>query len=238
MNVLITGGAEGIGSAISKAFLEKGYNVVINYNKSADKARALAEAYPNALIIKADVSKEAEVKAMFREAAEKLGGIDILVNNAGISVTGLFQDADEKTFDEIMGVNFKSVFLCCKEAAPYMLKKRSGAIINISSIWGVRGASCEALYSASKAAVIGFTEAVAKELAPNGIRVNCVAPGIIDTKMNARLTEADKQELIEETPVGRIGTGEDIAAAVLFLADEKASFITGQTIIADGGFLG
>lgn len=237
MNVLVTGGARGIGEAISRAFLESGNNVIINYNTSEKNANLLKETYPQAHIIRADVSRKEEVEKMFAQIETICGGADVLVNNAGISISGCFQDMSEAELDRIFACNFKSVFFCCKSAVSYMIKKHSGSIINISSIWGVKGASCEAAYSAAKAAVKGFSEALASELAPSGIRVNCIAPGIIDTDMTSAFSEEEMNELIASTPAGRIGTPEDIANTVLFLADEKSSFITGQTIISDGGFL-
>ncbi len=235
--MLVTGGARGIGKAISKAFLESGDTVIINYNTSEKNANLLKKTYPHAHIIRADVSREQEVKHMFAQIEKICGGIDVLVNNAGISAGGCFQDMRETELDRIFACNFKSVFFCCKEAVSHMIKQHSGSIINISSIWGVNGASCEAVYSASKAAVKGFSEALAKELAPSGIRVNCIAPGIIATDMTSGFSEAEMKQMIDATPAGRIGTPEDIANAVLFLADGKAGFITGQTIISDGGFL-
>ena len=183
------------------------------------------------------MSDSNQVKRMFSEINCVFGGVDILVNNAGIAQQKLFTDITDEDFDKMFAVNVKGVFNCCREAVPYMVNRKNGRIINISSIWGISGASCEVHYSASKAAVIGLTKALAKELGPSGICVNCIAPGVIDTPMNSCFDSDTMNALIDETPLMRIGTPEDIAKTVFFFASEDSSFITGQVICADGGFI-
>lgn len=238
---LITGAAKGIGAACSEALASLGYLVIINYNKSKEKAEALQKKIQknggSAYAICADVSKESGVLSLFSEIKKIAPGVDLLVNNAGISHIGLFTDDSTDDYNNIFDTNMKSVFLCSKYAAPYMINKKSGKIINISSMWGITGASCEALYSASKAAVIGFTKAIASELAPSGITVNAIAPGVIDTDMNKNLLPDDLLELKKEIPLGEIGTPEDIANIVCFLASSASDYITGQVINASGGMV-
>ena len=226
--VLITGGTRGIGASISKAFLKKGYRVVAVYKSDEENARLIERA--GAEIYKADVSNESEVKALF----EKIGGVDILVNNAGVSLIKQIQDVSYEEWQRLFAVNVGGAFLCVKEAAKGMIDRQSGLIVNISSVWGEVGASCESVYSSSKAALIGFTKALAKELGYSGIRVNCVSPGVIDTAMNACFTAEEKQALSEEIPMQRFGTGEDVAKAVLFL--EENEYVTGVDIPVNGGF--
>lgn len=234
--VLVTGGSRGIGAAVCRKFAAEGYTVAINYEKSEEKAKALADEI-GGRAFRADVSDYAEVSKMFSEIEAQLGGVNVLVNNAAVSVVGLFQDMTESEWERLFGVNVKGVFNCAKRAVGNMLGKQSGSIVNLSSMWGVTGGSCEAHYSAAKAAVIGYTKALAKELGPSGIRVNCVAPGTVATEMNAHLSKEDLDALAEETPLGRIGTPEEIAEAVFFLASEKASFITGEVLNVNGGFV-
>lgn len=239
--VIITGASGGIGSAIAGAFALGGYNVVIGYNSSFEKAKVLEagllEKGCSVASFKADVSDSAQAQALIDFAKETFGGSYVLVNNAGIAQQKLFTDITDKDFDTMMSSNVKSVFNCSRAVLPLMIHEKWGRIINISSMWGVCGASCEVHYSASKAAVIGLTKALAKEVGPSGITVNCVAPGLIDTPMNGNLDEDTISALCEETPVGRIGTPEDVAKAVLFLADESASFVTGQILGVDGGII-
>ena len=235
---LITGGTRGIGRDIAFEFLQLGYEVVINYC-SNESAAIATQAEFNMLgycpvLMRADVSDEYQVRDMFSEIFRLYNKIDVLVNNAGISYTGVIQDTTPAEWDRIFGVNMRGVYLCSRAVADRMIGMGGGCIINISSIWGEVGASCEVAYSASKAAVIGFTKALAKELAPSGVRVNCVSPGVIDTEMNAHLTQDEMEELIEEIPMGRIGTGADVAKACSFLAE--AGYVTGEIISVGGGF--
>lgn len=231
-NVLITGGSRGIGRACVKAFSAAGYRVFFTYNKSEDLSREL-EKECGAIAIKADVAKESHV--VFDTIA-KYGKVFALINNAGISEQKMFQDISVDDWDRMFNTNIRGMFLTTKGVIDDMISEKSGRIINISSIWGIRGASCEVHYSASKSAVIGFTKALAKEVGPSGITVNCIAPGVIDTDMNSILDGETLCELAEETPIGRLGTPEDIASLALFLCSDKASFITGQVVAADGGF--
>ena len=238
MKIIITGGASGIGLAISKALLAQGHEVLICYHRSAANAKALQETYPNASVFEADVADTRDLDYLFAYAAKLFdGGADVLINNAGVSVVDCFQNVSDEDFDRLMAVNFGAVYKACTRALPHMLAQKKGHIINISSIWGIHGAATEALYSASKAAVIALTEALSSELGRSGIRVNCIAPGVIDTPMNANLSQEDMEALRMATPLNRIGTGEDVAGAVKFLLSDDASFITGQTITVDGGFL-
>lgn len=239
--VLITGSARGIGAATAALFADSGYNVVINYNTSEAEALSLCEKLRvkgcNVIAVKADVSKKNEAEFLFGEAKKAFGGVDVLVNNAGIAQQKLFSDITMQDYDRMFDCNVKSVFNCCQCALPYMIHNKNGRIINISSMWGIVGASCEVHYSASKAAVIGMTKALAREVAPSGITVNCIAPGVIDTPMNKGFDEETINALKEETPVGRIGTPEEIAKAVLFFAEDSSGFITGQVLGIDGGFI-
>lgn len=237
MNVLITGSSKGIGESIARAFYSNGDNVVINYCKSELRAKNLAAELGGALCIKADVSDYAEVDRMFCEVENKLGVIDVLVNNAGVAPSQkVLQDVCENEFDRTVAVNLKGVFNCTKRAVDNMISNRFGRIINISSVWGEVGGSCEAVYSMTKAGVIGFTKSLAKELGLSGITVNAVAPGFIKTDMNAHLTEADGKAFEEEIALGRIGMPEEVASAVVFLAGKSASYITGQILGVNGGY--
>lgn len=239
--VLVTGASRGIGRACALKFAQKGHRVIINYNKSASTAKTLEQEIINsggfAFACQADVSNSEQVRQMFDIINERFGGVDILINNAGIANTKPFCDINEAEWDELFNVNIKGMFNCTKAVLDYMIKKKCGKIVNISSIWGICGASCEVAYSASKAAVIGFSKALASELGPSGICVNCVAPGIIDTDMNASICDEDKNELCNQTPLCRMGSADEIANAVYFLASDEASFITGQIISPNGGFV-
>ncbi len=238
MKIIVTGGASGIGAAISEALLQSGEQVLVCYHSSGQNAEKLRQQYPNAYIFKADMRKSEEIKALFAYAGEIFGGgADALINNAGMSLTDCFQCVEEEAIDALMALNFTAAYKACAAAVPHMIRQGSGNIINISSIWGIKGAATEALYSASKAALIALTQALASELGRSGIRVNCIAPGVIDTKMLAHLSAEDIEQLRLATPLERLGTGEDVAHAVQFLLSEKASFITGQTLTVDGGFL-
>ena len=238
---VITGSARGIGAATAALFADMGFNVVINYNTSEADALALLDKITasggKAIAVQADVSQMSGARHLFDEAKNAFGAVNVLVNNAGIAQQKLFTDITEEDYDRMFDVNVKSIFNCCQCALPDMIHSKYGRIINISSMWGVVGASCEVHYSASKAAVIGLTKALAREVAPSGITVNCIAPGVIDTPMNKGFDEETINALAQETPVGRLGTPDDVARAVAFLADEKSSFITGQTLGIDGGFI-
>ncbi len=234
-NVLITGGSRGIGKGCVYEFAKAGYRVFLNYEKSDDAAQKIC-AETGAIAVKADVSDEESVERM-AELVRKYGRVSVIVNNAGISQIKLFSDITAADWDRMFDVNVRGMFLVVKAFLPDMIREKYGKIINISSMWGVRGGSCEVHYSAAKAAVIGFTKALAKEVGPSGINVNCIAPGVIDTDMNSELDEQAMAELCADTPVGRIGTPYDIAKAAVFLASDDASFITGQTICADGGII-
>ncbi len=235
--VVITGASRGIGAETARLFSKNGYNVVINYNKSEEAAKKLAFELENAVAIKADVSTEEGAKFLINEALRIFESVDVLVNNAGVSMKKMICDTSLSDWKRHFEINVESVFLCSKAASDIMVKNKWGRIINVSSMWGIKGGSCEVCYSAAKAAVIGFTKALARELGPSGITVNAVAPGLIDTDMNADLTKEDKEMIIDETPVSRIGTAADVASAILYLASEKASFITAQVISTDGGLI-
>ncbi|WP_050699173.1 elongation factor P 5-aminopentanone reductase [Anaeromassilibacillus senegalensis] len=235
---LITGGARGIGAACARGLAQDGFRVAVNYQSSRDKAEALCETLQRInglehLAIQADVADRAQVEAMFA----RVGSVDVLVNNAGIAQQKLFTDLTDADWDRMFAVDVKGVFLCCQAALPYMIHEKRGAIVNISSMWGQVGASCEVHYSAAKAAVIGLTKALAKELGPSQIRVNCIAPGVIATEMNALLDTETMEALREETPLETIGTAEQVADAVRFLASDRASFITGQVLGVNGGMI-
>lgn len=239
-NVIVTGGAKGIGAGCVRAFVKAGYNVIVNYKTSEKKALELCnelegeagKVYP----VCGDVSVYEQARRVVKMCEYKFGSVDILVNNAGVSRIGVIEAADEDEYNAVMDGNFKSCFNMCRAVAPCM-REKAGRIINISSMWGVAGASCEALYSSSKSAVIGLTRSLAKELAISGTTVNCVAPGFIDTDMNACLSDGDREEIISKTPISRAGTPEDVANAVLFFASPSSSFVTGQVLCIDGGFI-
>ena len=237
---VITGSSQGIGRQIALEFAKNNYNVVINYNKSKNEAFELVEKIKksggNSIAVQADVSKFQEAQKLIDLSLNEFGKIDVLVNNAGISLQKIFQDVSEAEWKNLFAVNVGSVFNCCSCVLKDMISRKSGKIINISSIWGMVGASMEVHYSASKAAVIGFTKALAKELGPSGINVNCVSPGVIDTKMN-NFDQKTLDELKDETPLRKIGSALDIAKTVLFLASSDADFITGQVISPNGGFV-
>ena len=238
---LVTGASRGIGRAIATELARRGWAVAIGYRVRRDKAEELAqqltEAGCRAMICQADVSRREEVEAMVRRVEENFGPVSLLVNNAGIAGQSLFQELTEERWHEFFSVNVDGAFYASRAVLPHMLHEHTGCIVNISSIWGQRGASCEVAYSATKAALIGLTRSLAAELAPTHIRVNCVAPGVIRTDMLDELPEELLPQLAEQTPLGRLGTPEDIAAAVAFLADPAAGFITGQVLTCDGGFI-
>ena len=238
--VVVTGASKGIGRAVAKEFANNGYNVVICYNKSVSDAQQLLNEVSQttrAIAVKVDVSNEDDVKNMVEITKKTFGNIDVLVNCAGVSDTRLLIDSTKEDYDFVFDTNMRGTYNTCKLVGREMLSNQSGKIINISSIWGLRGGSCESVYSASKGAIIAFTKALAKELGPNGINVNVVAPGFIQTDMTKNVTEEIKQEIMESSALGRLGTPEDVAGVVLFLASEKSEFITGQVIGVDGGWL-
>lgn len=231
--VFVTGASGGIGEAIAKKFAGNGYFVGVGYNTNRGKAENLAKEIAG-VSVKADVSDEKSVSAAMNDFLLRAGRLDVLVNSAGIALPiKTLLDTTSKEFDKAFSVNVKGVYNCCKAAIPAMLDG-GGSIINISSMWGVTGGSCEAIYSASKAAVIGFTKALAKEYAAAGITINCVAPGYIDTPMNDNLSDENKKLAIADIPVGRAGTGEDVAKAVFYLA-ENGGFVTGEVLSVNGG---
>lgn len=238
---LVTGASRGIGAAVAVALAEMGMDVAVHYHQNragaeqtAARCRALGV---RAQLFACDISQSAAVDRMCAEIRDRLGAPLILVNNAGVDAFGLLTDTTDAEWRRVMGTDLDGVFYCCRALIPGMVHEKYGRIVNISSMWGVAGASCEAVYSAAKAGVIGLTKALARELGPSGITVNAVAPGVIRTDMNARHSAETMAALCEETPLGRIGEPQDVAAAVAFLTSERAGFITGQIIGADGGYL-
>ena len=239
--VIITGASKGIGRAMAESFAEERYNVLINYNHSQNEANSLYENLKekgfSVRTFKADVSKRSEVDSMVDYCIKNFGGVDILINNAGIAQTKLFIDITEEDWDRMFSINMKGVFNCTQSVLSHMIKNKRGKIINISSMWGITGASCESHYSASKAGIIGLTKALAKELGPSNIQVNSIAPGVIKTDMLSCYSESDLDELKEGTPLTRLGKPTDVANCALFLASSNADFITGQIISINGGFV-
>ena len=239
--VLVSGGSRGIGAACVRRFAREGWSAVFLYRASEDAAGALTAELRAAGLdcagFRCDVSDEADVARVTADILQRWHHIDALVNNAGISSVGLMTDMDAAAWRRLFDTNVLGAFLLAKAVLPGMISRQGGSIIQIASMWGEVGASCEVAYSASKAALIGMTKALAKEAGPSGVRVNCVSPGVIDTDMNARLTPDDLQALADETPLGRIGTPEETAAAVYWLASEQAGFITGQVLGVNGGMV-
>lgn len=233
--VLISGGSRGIGRALCESFAKGGYKVAFIY-KSNDKAAKEVESLTGALAIKADVSISSEAVSAVKTAYDYLGSFDVLINNAGISQIKLFTDTTDDDFQSIINTNLGGAFYLSREIAKYMIREKRGAIINVGSMWGKCGASCEVTYSSSKAALRGMTMALAKELGPSGITVNCIEPGLIRTEMNASLDADTLRDICDSTPLMRIGQPSDVAELALFLASDSASFITGQCIGVDGGF--
>lgn len=235
--VLITGASRGIGAEAAVKFHNEGYNVVINYNKSKENAIELCKKLKNSVAIRADVSDEMQVKQLVEQAKNNFGEIDVVVNNAGISQDKLFTDITTAEWQNMLNTNVTSLYNVCKYVVPDMIRNKQGNIINISSIWGITGASCEVHYSTSKAAVIGFTKALAKELGPSGIRVNAVAPGVIMTDMCKGYDDETIGLLRDETPLNQMGKAKDIAGVIYFLTTDDAGFITGQVISPNGGIV-
>jgi 3-oxoacyl-[acyl-carrier protein] reductase len=240
-SVLITGASHGIGKACAFAFAHAGYRVAVNYCHSEEQAKKLVEELSQngmeAMAVKADVSDSEQVRLMYDQIHDQYGPIDVLVNNAGIAMQKLITDMTDEDWRKLFSINVDGMFYCIREGLPDMIRRHQGSIVNISSMWGVVGASCEVGYSAAKSAVIGLTKALAKEVGPSGITVNCVAPGVIQTKMNDALSSETMEALREETPLEKLGTVQDVAQAVLFLASQKASFITGQVLNVNGGLV-
>ncbi len=238
---LITGASRGIGRAAAYQLAHDGYAVCVNYYERKDKADELVALLHGegceAIAVQADVSVRAQVDAMVARCEQELGPVILLVNNAGVAGQALFQDVTDELWNRYFGVNLCGARNTIQAVLPRMLHEKSGCIVNISSIWGQHGASCEVVYSCTKHALIGLTRSLAMELAPSGIRVNCVAPGVIDTDMVRVLGDETLRALAEQTPLGRLGTPEDVAAAVSYLASDKASFVTGQVLAVDGAFV-
>ena len=239
-NILVTGSSRGIGRACALAFAEGGHHVFINCRSSLDQLREterqITEAGGSCTMLPGDVSSPGDVRAMFDQIAASCGGLDVLVNNAGCAYFGLLTDMSDEDWRAVIDTNLSSAFYCCRAALPYMIPRRTGKIINISSMWGTSGASCEAAYSAAKSGLHGLTRALAKELAPSNIQVNALACGVIDTEMNAVLDAAERAALEEEIPAGRYGTAEEAAQMVLLLS-EAPSYLTGQIIGLDSGMI-
>lgn len=227
MNILISGGSRGIGRAAAELFAARGHRVAYTYFGTEPLAPGIA--------IKCDVRDRRQAADFVSKAIEELGGADVLICCAGVSWTGLFTDMAPEDFNRVMETNFGGTYNLCQAAAPHFIAKKSGNIITVASMWGLGGASCEAVYSASKGAVIAFSKALAKELAPSGIRVNALAPGAVDTEMCAGLTGADRSAFMAETPLGRLATPEEMAGYLYFLASEDSAFMTGQVLSPNGG---
>lgn len=241
LHALITGASRGIGAATAKAFAREGYAVTLLYRKNAfladqNVAEIRAEGH-EAIAFSVDMRDYQAVRSVANQAMLEFGAVDVLVSNAGISNFSLFSDITPNSFKEMLDTHVTGLYNITHAVLPGMISRKTGSIVTVSSVWGLTGASCEVAYSTAKAGIIGFTKALAKEVGPSGIRVNCVAPGLIDTDMNTALSVKEIQSIADETPLGRIGTAEEIAQAILFLASERAGFITGQVLSPNGGFV-
>lgn len=234
---LITGASGGIGSACARVLYENGVTVAIGYHTNEQVAHSLLQELPGCIAVQGDVSRPGDVNRMVDTVLERFGKIDILINNAGIAHQGLLTDLSDEDWARICGINLSGTLYGCRAVLPHMVARGGGSIVNVSSMWGICGASCEAAYSAAKAGVIGLTKALAQEVGPAGVRVNCVAPGVIDTEMNAALTPEDKTALADQTPLGRTGNPTEVARAVWYLASEDSSFVTGQVLSVNGGLV-
>ena len=235
--VLISGGDRGIGASAARAFYEAGFRVAVLYHRNAEAAAALEKQLPGITAVQCDVASRASCELAFRTAEQALGHVDVLVSNAGIAQQKLFTDITPEEWQRMLDVNLSGAFHLCQLALPGMIRRKQGRILTVSSMWGQTGGSCEVHYSAAKAGLIGLTKALAKEEGPSGITVNCVAPGVIETDMMAAFTAEDKAALAEETPVGRLGTPEEVAKLLVFLASEDAGYITGQVFGVNGGLV-
>ena len=235
--VLISGGDRGIGAAAARAFYEAGFRVAVLYHSNAEAAAALGKQLPGITAVQCDVASRASCELAFRTAEQALGHVDVLVSNAGIAQQKLFTDITPEEWQHMLDVNLTGAFHLCQLALPGMIRRKAGRILTVSSMWGQTGGSCEVHYSAAKAGLIGLTKALAKEEGPSGITVNCVAPGVIDTDMMAAFTAEDKAALAEETPVGRLGSADEVARLLVFLAGEDAGYITGQVFGVNGGLV-
>lgn len=241
MTVLITGGSRGIGAAIAKRFAREGYRIVIHYLQGHEQANETARECialgAEVLTIAADLGSREQLVRM-KEKLDALGiAPDIIVNNAGVSHYGMLVDVTEEQWNYVMNINLKGMFLCTQLFMPHMISQKYGRIINVSSVWGITGAACEVLYSTTKGGINAFTKALAKELAPSGVTVNAVAPGVVDTDMMSEFDQAEKDALAQEIPVGRFGSTEEIASLIYFLSLPESSYITGQVISPNGGWL-
>ena len=235
--VLISGGDRGIGAAAARRFYRAGYRVAVLYHSNAEAAAALEKELPGITAVQCDVASQASCELAFRAVEQALGHVDVLVSNAGIAQQKLFTDITPEEWQHMLDVNLTGAFHLCQLALPGMIRRKAGRILTVSSMWGQTGGSCEVHYSAAKAGLIGLTKALAKEEGPSGITVNCVAPGVIDTDMMAAFTAEDKAALAEETPVGRLGSADEVAKLLVFLAGEAAGYITGQVFGVNGGLV-
>lgn len=236
---VVTGGSRGIGKAVARQLARDGFNIVVCYNNSENDAKSLLKEIgeiTRAIAVKVNVSDEQDVQNLLNQTLKAFGKVDVLVNCAGVSDTRLLIDSTKSDYDHVFDVNMRGTYNTCKIIGREMLSSQSGKIVNFSSVWGIVGGSCESVYSASKGAIIAFTKALAKEFGPNGIGVNCVAPGFVETDMTKNVAEDIREEIKENSALNRLGTPEDIAGVVSFLASEKSNFVTGQVITADGGW--